>query len=166
VGVSGASIYRYFPNRDDILVEALIFHIKEIEELFLKEIQEGRASLENLALLSVDYLMRNNSVFQMMVLMITGQLKPNNLDQYNAMQRQFLDIMEEASHHVDIGVEKRLVTHAIYSSVIGAVMAFRNYPGRSPTEIRHHIYRLVRIISQVFTMQQIQPSLSDISASE
>lgn len=166
VGVSSASIYRYFPNRDDILVEALILHIKEIKELFVKETQAGRTSLENLALLSVDYLLENNSVFQMMVLMITGQLKPSNLKQYNAMQRDFLDIMEQTSHQVDIGVKKRLVTHAIYASVIGVIMAFKNYPGRSQQEIRDHIYRLVHIISNVFTMNQIQQSFSDIPNSE
>lgn len=161
VGVSNASIYRYFSNRDDILVEALMFHIKKIEELFIKKMQSRNLSLEDLALVSVDYLLENNAVFQMMVLMITGQLEPTDIKHYNTMQRHFLDIMEQAIHQVDIGVEKRMLTHAIYASVIGAVMAFKNYPNRTPHEIRHHIYRIVHIISKVFTANQIpQPAFN------
>jgi len=165
VGVSNASIYRYFSNRDDILVEALMFHIKKIEELFIKKMQSSNLSLEDLALVSVDYLLENNAVFQMMVLMITGQLEPTDIKHYNSMQRHFLDIMEQAIHQVDIGVEKRLVTHAIYASVIGTVMAFKNYPNRMPHEIRHHIYRIVHIISKVFTTTQSPQPAFDLTPS-
>jgi hypothetical protein len=78
------------------------------------------------------------------------------------MQRHFLDILERVNSQTDIGNNNRLVTHAIYASVTGVVMAFKNYPGRSPEEIKRHIYRLVRIISSVFTTGIIPENLQNL----
>ena len=162
-GISAAAIYRYFPSRDDVFVEALVRHMKVVEELFERNVKAGRTSLEELAMGSVDYLLENESVFQMMGhFMITGQIQQKALERYNAMQRNFLDILEKVNNQTDIGMNNRLVTHAIYASVTGVVMSFKNYPGRSPEEIKRHIHRLVRIISSVFTTGSIPQRLREI----
>ncbi len=166
-GISAAAIYRYFPSRDDVFVEALVRHMQVVEELFEKNVKAGRTSLEELAMGSVDYLLENESVFQMMGhFMITGQIQLKALERYNAMQRNFLDILEKVNNQTDIGMNNRLVTHAIYASVTGVVMSFKNYPGRSPEEIKRHIHRLVRIISSVFTTGTIPESLCEIPGPE
>ena len=161
-GISAAAIYRYFPSRDDVFVEALGRHMKVVEALFEKKVEEGRTTLEELAMGSVNYLLENESVFQMMGhFMVTGQIQPKALDRYNAMQRHFLDILERVNNQTDIGNHNRLVTHAIYASVTGVVMTFKNYPGRSPEEIKRHIYRLIRIVSAVFTTGKIPENLNE-----
>ncbi|MCB2149214.1 MAG: TetR/AcrR family transcriptional regulator, partial [Deltaproteobacteria bacterium] len=162
-GISAAAIYRYFPSRDDVFVEALVRHMKVVEDLFEEKVKEGNTSLEELALGSVDYMLKNESVFQMMGhFMITGQIQPKALDRYNAMQRRFLDILERINNQTDVGMNNRLVTHAIYASITGVVMAFKNYPGRSPEEIRRHIYRLVQIVSSVFSTGKIPENLQNL----
>ncbi len=162
-GISAAAIYRYFPSRDDVFVEALVRHMKVVEELFEKKVKAGQTSLEELAMGSVDYLLENESVFQMMGhFMITGQIQQKALDRYNTMQRNFLDILEKVNNQTDIGMNNRLVTHAIYASVTGVVMSFKNYPGRSPEDIKRHIHRLVRIISSVFSTGNIPESLREM----
>ena len=162
-GISAAAIYRYFPSRDDVFVEALVRHMKVVEALFEKKVKAGQTSLEELAMGSVDYLLENESVFQMMGhFMITGQIQQKALNRYNTMQRNFLDILEKVNNQTDIGMNNRLVTHAIYASVTGAVMSFKNYPGRSPEEIKRHIHRLVRIISSVFSTGNIPESLREM----
>ena len=162
-GISAAAIYRYFPSRDDVFVEALVRHMKVVEALFEKKVKAGQTSLEELIMGSVDYLLENESVFQMMGhFMITGQIQQKALQRYNAMQRNFLDILEKVNNQTDIGMNNRLVTHAIYASVTGVVMSFKNYPGRSPEEIKRHIHRLVRIISSVFSTGNIPESLREM----
>jgi AcrR family transcriptional regulator len=162
-GISAAAIYRYFPSRDDVFVEALVRHMKVVEALFEKNVKAGHTSLEELAMGSADYLLENESVFQMMGhFMITGQIQQKALERYNAMQRNFLDILEKVNDQTDIGMNNRLVTHAIYASVTGVVMAFKNYPGRSPEEIKRHIHRLVHIISSVFTTGKIPQNLCEM----
>jgi len=166
-GISAAAIYRYFPSRDDVFVEALVRHMQVVEALFEKNVKAGRTSLEELAMGSVDYLLDNESVFQMMGhFMISGQIQLKAMERYNAMQRNFLNILEKVSNQTDISMNNRLVTHAIYASVTGVVMAFKNYPGRSPEEIKRHIHRLVRIISSVFTTGKIPDSLREKSRQE
>jgi AcrR family transcriptional regulator len=166
-GISAAAIYRYFPSRDDVFVEALVRHMKVVEALFEKSVSQGRTSLEELAMGSVDYLLENESVFQMMGhFMITGQIQPKALERYNAMQRNFLDILEKVNNQTDIGSNSRLMTHAIYASVTGVVMAFKNYPGRSPEEIKRHIHRLVRIVSSVFSSGRVPQDLKDFPNQE
>ena len=49
-GISAAAIYRYFPSRDDVFVEALVRHMKIVEELFEKKVAQGRTNLEELAM--------------------------------------------------------------------------------------------------------------------
>ena len=166
-GISAAAIYRYFPSRDDVFVEALVRHMKVVEDLFEEKVKEGNTSLEELALGSVDYMLKNESVFQMMGhFMITGQIQPKALDRYNTMQRRFLDILERVNNQTEIGMNNRLVTHAIYASITGVVMAFKNYPGRSPEEIRRHIYRLVQIISSVFSTGKIPENLQNLKSQD
>ena len=159
-GISAAAIYRYFPSRDDVVVEALVRHMQGVEELFARRVAEGHTSLEALAIGSVNYLLENESVFQMMGhFMVTGQIQPRAMERYNTMQRQFLDMLEKVNVQTDIGSQSRLVTHAIYASIIGVVMAFKKYPGRSPDEIKRHIHRLVRIISAVFNSGEVPSNM-------
>ncbi|WP_419663753.1 transcriptional regulator, TetR family [Desulfosarcina variabilis str. Montpellier] len=151
-GISAAAIYRYFPGRDDIFVEALVRHMQTVERMFEKKVASGQTSLEELAMASVDYLLENESVFQMMGhFMITGQIQTKAMERYNAMQRQFLNLLERFNNQSELEIDNRLVTHAIYASIIGVVMAFKKYPGRSPDEIKRHIHRLTRIVSSMFT---------------
>ena len=158
-GISAAAIYRYFPGRDDIFVEALVRHMQTVERMFEKKMAAGQTSLEELAMDSVDYLLENESVFQMMGhFMITGQIQNKAMERYNAMQRQFLNILGKYNNQTEIEINNRLLTHAIYASIIGVVMAFKNYPGRSPDEIKRHIHRLTRIVSSMFTTGKMPPN--------
>lgn len=152
-GISAAAIYRYFPSRDDVFVEALLRHMQVMEAIIEKKVAEGNTSLEELVMGSVDYLLENESVMQMMGhFMITGQIQPNALERYYAMQHHLLERFEVANNPNDIGVDRHLATQAIYASVAGVVMAFKNEPGRSPEASKRHIHSLVRIISNVFTI--------------
>jgi AcrR family transcriptional regulator len=158
-GISAAAIYRYFPGRDDIFVEALVRHMQTVERMFEKKMAAGQTSLEELAMASVDYLLENESVFQMMGhFMITGQIQTQAMERYNAMQRQFLNILGRYNNQSEIEINNRLLTHAIYASIIGVVMAFKKYPGRSPDEIKRHIHRLTRIVSSMLTTGKMPPN--------
>ncbi|MEJ2041512.1 MAG: TetR/AcrR family transcriptional regulator [Desulfosarcinaceae bacterium] len=151
-GISPAAIYRYFPSRDEILVEALIRHIHFIEARLEGRLEQGNATLEELALGSIEYLLNNESLFQLMgYFMINGQINPQALEKFNTVQRYFLSLLDQVNQKAGIGQDSRLFTHAFYASILGVVMAFRNYPGRSQEEIQRHIYRLIGVVSSVFS---------------
>ncbi|MDJ0782204.1 MAG: TetR/AcrR family transcriptional regulator [Desulfosarcinaceae bacterium] len=150
-GISAAAIYRYFPSRDDILVEAIIKHIQAVEDRLEEHRLEGRSSLAELAIASVDYLMDHDSLFQMMGhFMVTGKIKPQTLTKFNTVQRYFFNLLDQINEEAGLGDRHRLYSHAFYASIVGVVMTFRNYPGRDREEIRRHVHRLTRLVSGAF----------------
>ncbi|PID77986.1 MAG: TetR family transcriptional regulator [Deltaproteobacteria bacterium] len=141
-GVSAASIYRYFPSRDDLFVEALIQDINNIEGELEKRIGEG-GSLDELAIAVVDYLIDNESTFQMMChFMIRGEVNERALKKFNAVQRYFLNMFDEALKKAEGAENIRFFTHAFFASLAGVVLTFRNYPGKSNEEKRQYMHRL------------------------
>lgn len=145
-GVSAASIYRYFPSRDDLFVEALIQDINSIEKQLEARLEEGR-SIEELAVAVVDYLIDNEATFQMMChFMIRGGINQRAMKKFNAVQRYFLKMFDEVIKRAG-GVDNvRVFTHAFFASLAGVVLTFRNYPGRSMDERRQYMHKLALLI--------------------
>ena len=145
-GVSAASIYRYFPSRDDLFVEALIQDINEIEERFQQRL-EHRDTIEDITLAVVDYMIDNEATFQMMChFMIRGELNPQALKKFNGVQRYFLIMFDKLVKGTEGSGKLRLNTQAFFASLAGIVLTFRNYPGRTAEEKRKAIHKLALII--------------------
>jgi ABC-type branched-subunit amino acid transport system substrate-binding protein len=62
-GVSAASIYRYFPGRNDLLIEALTHQISKIIEEFDQYTIDNPINIEGLSEYVVDYLMDNRIIW-------------------------------------------------------------------------------------------------------
>ncbi len=145
-GVSAASIYRYFPSRDDLFVEALLQDINKIEQRLTRRIENGE-SLEDLAIAVVDYLIDNEATFQMMChFMIRGELNPQALKKFNGVQRYFLKMFENLLKQTEGAENMRLNTQAFFASLAGVVLTFRNYPGRTAEEKRRAMHKLALLI--------------------
>lgn len=155
-GVSAASIYRYFPSRDDLFVESLIQDINLIEKLLTRMVERGR-SIEDLAIAVVDYLVDNEATFQMMVhFMIRGELNPQALKKFNSVQRYFLNMFETIVKKAQ-GVEKmHLNSQAFFASLAGVVLTFRNYPGRTAEEKRKAIHKLALMIMRQGSLEEME----------
>lgn len=150
-GVSAASIYRYFPGRNDLLVEALTHQIAEIVKVFEQRMLESPLDIEGFSEIVVDYFMDNEATFQMMsYLMVIGQMSPAVLEKFNAAQKQYLrmfaQVLEQAGHSGDL----RIWSQAFFASLAGVAMSYRNFPGRSKEEIRLHMKRLAKIVADLF----------------
>lgn len=145
-GVSAASIYRYFPSRDDLFVEALIQDINHIEELLKKRVESG-GTIEELAIAVVDYMIDNEATFQMMVhFMIRGELNPQALKKFNSVQRYFLKMFKNVVDRTEGSEHLHLNAQAFFASLAGVVLTFRNYPGRTAEEKRKSIHHLALMI--------------------
>jgi len=146
-GVSAATIYRYFPSRDDLFVEALIQDINNIETVLEDRIARGENKIEALAVAAVDYFVDNEATFQMMChFMIRGGINPRAMNKFNAVQVYFMNMFGEVVKKTGGRDNKRLFTEAFFASLAGVVMTFRNYPGRSREEKRKHMHKLALLI--------------------
>lgn len=157
-GVSAASIYRYFPSRDDLFVESLIQDINLIEKLLTRMVERD-SSIEDLAIAVVDYLVDNEATFQMMVhFMIRGELNPQALKKFNSVQRYFLNMFDSVVQKAH-GVEKmHLNSQAFFASLAGVVLTFRNYPGRTAEEKRKAVHKLALMIMRQGSLDEMEPA--------
>ena len=150
-GVSAASIYRYFPSRDDLLAEALIHNISEIIRQNQKRLTEENITLETFAHAVVDHFMDNEATFQIAsYLMVKGEMSPQALGEFNRVQGDLLRMFDSTLQKFGVIARVRLFSQAYFASLAGVVMAYRNYPGRDKGEIRSHMHRLARIVAEVF----------------
>jgi AcrR family transcriptional regulator len=151
-GVSAASIYRYFPSRDDLFAEALIRDIIIVEQRFEKRMEDQRASIEEFAVEVSDYLIDNEPTYQMMSYFMTKiDMEPQVVSRFNTVSRYFLDLLDQVLMRA--GAQKEMVqmySQAFFASLTGIIMVFRNHPGRSREEKRKQIHKLVLLIASVF----------------
>jgi len=151
-GLSPASIYRYFSDRDALFVDALCRESSAIAAK-IEEIAEQGANqpVEQVAIDFVDYLMQHDSFFQMMThFMIDGGITEKALEQFNAAERILLSAFDELFTKVGAQGDVRLISHAFFAALNGIMITFRNYPGRKKEESRRHIHRLATIMAEIF----------------
>ncbi|MBI5252543.1 MAG: TetR/AcrR family transcriptional regulator [Desulfomonile tiedjei] len=151
-GLSPASIYRYFSNRDELFVEALCRESKIIEqEIRRAKDSESEASIEKIASTFVDYLIEHDTFFKMMTyFMITGRIAEDTLEKFNETERKLLDVFDDIFENLGAKGPVRLTSHAFFATLNGILITFHNYPGRSSEDTRKHMHRLVDIVSRAF----------------
>ena len=145
-GVSPASIYRYFPSRDDLFVEALIRDINNIEKLLNKRVESG-STMEQLTIGVVDYFIDNEATFQMMChFLMRGEENQKAYKKFNAVMLYFTKMFDEVVDQVIGAGGLRFHSQAFFASLAGIVMTFRYYPGRSTKERRVYMHNLALLI--------------------
>lgn len=151
-GISAASIYRYFSDRDELFVEALFREASAITGGLVASLRDGADdSLTGLCLNYVTYLLDHEAFFQMMThFMVDGGISDEALERFNATERQMLDVFAEELRARGAGDEARMMAHALFAALNGVLITFRNYPGRQPDEVRRHMIRLTKVAAGVF----------------
>ena len=151
-GMSPASIYRYFSDRDALFVEALCREAEAIGARIEEIAREGlNQPVEQVAVSFVDYLMQHDSFFQMMThFMIDGGISEDALERFNSTERSLLRVFDTLFDEAGAGGNIRLISHAFFAALNGILITFRNYPGRKKEESRRHIHRLARIMAEIF----------------
>lgn len=165
VGVSPASMYRYFPSRESLFVESFIIDLQAIESWLDKLIMETEDfTIENFARALVSHLIKSEPTFQMMsYLMIKGEMEENLLKKFNAVQRSILNKIDTVLLKAGIETDSRMFSHVFYSALNGILMTFRNYPGRSKDEIENHINNLAELLCKIFRYGVASPLFDKIS---
>jgi AcrR family transcriptional regulator len=152
VGISPASIYRYFSDRDDLFLEALVRETGAIDQLF-RSLRERKAdfTIEDAANEFVGYLLEHDSFFQMMIHFMTdGGISEEAIARFNATQSLILDIFDELFKEIGADQNVRLLSHAFLAALDGILITFRNYPGRNAKETKKHVHRLATMMADIF----------------
>ncbi len=151
-GISPASIYRYFSDRDELFLEAFVYKARDICRKMEKHINKNRnISIESIATDYIDYLLNHDSFFQMMThFMINSNLDEQSLEKFNATERYLLSVFDNVFSDIGNNGNVRFLSHAFFASLNGILITFRNYPGRSGHDVRRHMHRLARLVAGLF----------------
>ncbi len=145
-GISAATIYRYFPSRDDIIVEILIQGINDIEKLIDETLETQSIRLEKLAIQVVDYFYDNEMIFQMMCYFLTRRaVDPDATKKFTMISEYFLNMFNMKLKQKGI-VTEALASQAFFASICGVVLTFLHYPGLNDDEKKAYMHRLALAI--------------------
>ena len=145
-GISAATIYRYFPSRDDIIVEALIQGINDIEKQLDEILASEPITIEDLAIRVVDYFYDNEMVFQMMCYFLTRRsVDPDARKKFAMVSEYFLNMFNMKLKQRGILTET-LASQAFFASISGVVLTFMHYPGLNDDEKKAYMHRLALAI--------------------
>lgn len=151
-GISPASIYRYFSDRDELFLQAFTYRAEGICKTLERQVKKNQnISIEQIATDYIDYLLDHDSFFQMMThFMMSSNLNAEALEKFNSTERYLLSIFDDIFRNVGFTENVRLLSHAFFAALNGILITFRNYPGRSEQEVRKHMHRLARLIARSF----------------
>ncbi len=159
-GVSAAAIYRYFPNQEELFMEAFLKDLSSIGQVLDDDLAEATLytpddPLEELAQSIVNHLIDNEATFQMMsYLMIKGNMPEYLLTRFQALQEALADKVISVFKLAGIISPDRILAHAYIASIMGVLMTFRNYPGevitKEITDAPAHIRKLASLIVRIF----------------
>lgn len=151
-GISHATIYRYFPDRQTLFVEAFLRGVRKIEANIRAIIDRKRKrTLEDVAESFVTFLFDHDHYFKMMSnFMLEGDVPSHLHEKINAIARSLMDGFADAFRVEGAEDVPRVTIHGFFSALNGILITFHDYPGRERADIRRHVRRLARLTAGIF----------------
>jgi len=154
VGVSPATLYRYYESLDEIFLAVFYRGTREIIDLIRQEHAEKEPiTIRRLAEVYVGYLNNNLSYFQMMSLFAPrGMLSDENERMINPVMKELLELIEGVIADAGYKGDRSLMSHAFFSALNGIMTTYAQNPGMSLEEIRNYTKILAGFIADFFEM--------------
>ncbi|NPU85911.1 MAG: TetR/AcrR family transcriptional regulator [Syntrophaceae bacterium] len=152
-GISHALIYRYFPDQQSIFVEAFIRGAEEIGGVIERLIDESETpDIAKISDAFLSYCIDNDQYLRMLThFMLDGELSPEKVEKINAAERRFFDQFDRLFRKMKKPEPVRPLSHAFFAALNGVLITFRNYPGRTPDEVKQHMLNVGRMIDLGFS---------------
>ena len=149
-GIAVSSLYRYFSDQQSLFVEAFVEGTRKIIARVDARISNGEITdLAAFGLEFISFLTENDHYFRMMThFMLDGSLSAQPLEKLNQAARSLLDLFERVLDQCGAGANKRILAHAYFAALNGILISFRNYPGRSSAEVRHHMENIAAVMGK------------------
>lgn len=152
-GISPASIYRYFPSRDAILMEVLGQEIQEGKNKQEQQLQKSTPDLEDVAQGMVDFFMDKDSTLHLLAhFLLKEDIEPDTLCKFQEAKDYYLNHFDHIMRQAGVSQsDVRLFSHAFFSSILGLILVFHSQTGQEKAERRHHLHRLAKLTAAVFS---------------
>lgn len=151
-GIAKSSIYTYFKNQEALFVEAAYRDtqrfIGELEAILQKK--DDSQKLQALIDHFIEYNTRNEVYWQMITrFSLYGQISGDSSRKLDVVARRFMDLLDLVFVDCPPAVDQRLLSHTLFASLSGILIAFRKYPGRSEADSLAHMQRVGRLVKDM-----------------
>jgi AcrR family transcriptional regulator len=151
-GIAKSSIYTYFPSQEALFVEVVA---RDSERCIMAMAQTirigGQQALPGVIRTFLDYYFDNEAEWRMITrFALHGDISSAATQRLDLVARRLMDLLEQAVTSASPGhPEARLLSHTLFSSLSGILIAFRKYPGRSESARREHIERIGNMVERI-----------------
>ncbi len=151
-GISAASIYRYFPNRDAILLEVLGQDINEGRLKQLKRLEQGSTSLEEFGIGIVDFFFDKGATLHMLAhFLLDEKVDEHILNQFKLNKKFFLEHLANVFKNIGITIpELQDFAEVFFASILGIIMTSKNTTEKEREKARKEVYKKVKFVCDMF----------------
>ncbi len=143
IGISPASIYRFFSSRDDLFCEILIRELNEIKKAINQQIDEKPITIEEFAITVIDYLLEHEATFRMLChFYMESNIDPKAARKFHNSMLNSEYSLETIIKKFDASGDAMVSTYAFFASLLGIVMCFYNYPDITLEEKRKLMHQV------------------------
>ncbi len=151
-GISPASIYRYFPNRDAILLEVLGQEINKERLRQLQRLEQGINSIEEFAFGIVDFFFDKEATLHMLAhFLLNEKVDENVFKKYRLNQKFFLEHFACLLKKIGINIDKlEEFAEIFFASVLGITMLSINTIEKDREKVKNEIYKRVKFVCNIY----------------
>lgn len=151
-GISPASIYRYFPNRDAILLEVLGQDINEGRLKQLQRLEQGANSIEEFAIGIVDFFFDKEATLHMLAhFLLNEKVDEQALNRFRLNQKFFLEHFASLLKNIGITIENiEEFAEIFFTSVLGIIILYINSTEQDRDKVKKEIYDRVKLLCSIY----------------
>jgi len=153
-GIAKSSIYTYFKNQEALFVEATYRDTTTFINALEEELEKAAgAPLAALVERFITFCTDNEIYWKMITrFSLYGEISGESSRKLDVVARRFMDLLDMVFADAPSGTDKRLLSHGLFASLSGVLIAFRKYPGRSEAQSLAHMQRVGRLITDMFDL--------------
>jgi len=151
-GLSKASIYTYFENRESLFVQAALRELDGmLDELRGIISRKKNPHLEDIINACLDYFLSHNSFFKMATLFIThGSLDPQACLNINVTLHHVISFFESLFKDMGYKGDTRILSHTLMAALDGILITYEKSAGKNAQEKERHMKRVGSTLSRMF----------------
>ena len=155
-GLSKASIYTYFENRESLFVEVSLREIDDmLEELKSAINKKKKPQLEDIFNAYLDYFLSHDSFFRMASLFYNyGIMDEKSCTNINLTLHKVIVYFETLLRDMGYKEDARTLAHTLMAALHGILITYEKSPGKRAEEKERHVKRIGRIMSRMFISLQ------------
>ena len=151
-GLSKASIYTYFKNRESLFVQVSLREIDEmLAELKVIISRKEKPQIEDIFNAYLDYFLSHDSFFRMASLFYNhGIMNEQSFSNINLTLHRVIVFFEALLKDMGYKGDTRTLAHTLMAALHGILVTYEKSPGKSAQEKERHMKRIGSIMSRMF----------------